>query len=297
MTRRNRSEMQIAPVIGLEFNYRIHADFVGPLKESTNGNLYIFTTLCELSKYFTATPVVDTSTVSAANALFKYFLVMGWPVSICTDNGPAFISSLMKQITKLCSIKHTNILIYSPRGLNVERNHKEMNTYIRCFCDRENDWESVLPFFVYSYNNTVHETTGLAPNFLVFGKVFSLPDALAQHKRSAFSYHDYVNNIRMNIEKGNELASERIMQRRLYNKERYDIVHNVKELPLTEKSLILVEKKKRKKHEPYYIGPFVVESIRGTTVTYRDKNRIVKCHRDMVKQAQATYGNENEINI
>ena len=44
------------------------------------------------------------------------FTKFGFPTHIHSDNGSAFINSIMGELTTMCKMKHTQSLLYTPQG-------------------------------------------------------------------------------------------------------------------------------------------------------------------------------------
>jgi hypothetical protein len=51
-----------------------------------------------------------------------------------------------------------------------ERSHKTVKTYLRNFVDKDNNWDTLLCYAMFTYNTTIHSSTGFTPYELIFGK-------------------------------------------------------------------------------------------------------------------------------
>ena len=81
---------------------RICMDIVGPLPETTSGNMYILTTQDELTRYATASALITTTAESVAQTFVECFICnYGIPDSILTNCGTNFLSDVFIKMCKL----------------------------------------------------------------------------------------------------------------------------------------------------------------------------------------------------
>ena len=118
------------------------------------------------------------------------------------------MSDLFKRLCKLLKILQLNTTAYHPESNGwLERTHKTMTEYLRCFCtSRNNDWDKWLPFACFVYNTTPHTKTKYTPYEIVFGRKGNLPGQLQQ--RTAPVYHDVKHKLQM----CHELARANLMK-------------------------------------------------------------------------------------
>jgi hypothetical protein len=124
---------------------KIYLDIVGPLSSTETGMKFILTCQDNLSKYLMATPIPNQSAEEVTNAFVKnIILVYGIPTEIVTDQGSNFMSDVFKRICKLFKIEKICTTAYHPQSNgSLERTHKTLVNYLRCFCDtKSNDWDT-----------------------------------------------------------------------------------------------------------------------------------------------------------
>jgi hypothetical protein len=86
---------------------RVTIDLIGELKPaSARGHRYVLTLVDVATRFPEAVPLKSIDSISVAEALVSIFARMGCPVEILSDNGPQFVSDLMKEVFRLLSIKH-----------------------------------------------------------------------------------------------------------------------------------------------------------------------------------------------
>ena len=99
------------PIIGTRFE-KVAIDLVGPLFMSDRKHRCILTMIDFATRYPIAIPMTSIETVDVAEALASIFAAVGIPREILSDRGSQFTSDLMKEITRLLSIKQLTTTPY-----------------------------------------------------------------------------------------------------------------------------------------------------------------------------------------
>jgi len=145
---------------------KIYLNTVGPLPITNEGYKYILTSQDNLSKYLIAIPTMtQTADEVSLNFLRHVVLHYGIPNSIVTDQGSQFMGDIFKRLCKLLKIHKLNTTAYRPESNGaLERTHKTMTEYLRCFCNpRNTDSDKWLPSACFVYNTTPHTMTKFTP--------------------------------------------------------------------------------------------------------------------------------------
>lgn len=290
--RHTHTPLQITSVAKTPFE-KIYIDFVGEISpNSSDGHKYIMTISCDLTKYVIMTPTFDSTALTAAKTIVEEVcLVFNFPKIIVSDNGPAFVSEIFKQMAKLLNIKHIKTAPYHPQSNGgIERYHRTLGQYIRSYTEKHPmTWHRFLPYFTFSYNTTVHSTTGFAPHTLVFGFDLEIPISV-RNSRPNYNYDSYHNELLTQLREAHARVRELIQKRKIENKKQYDS-NNHAELKLKRNDLVLLLKDVRKnKFESKYSGPYRVEQVLSPAVTkIRKDNKCVIIHNDKLKLARANY--------
>lgn len=144
-------------------------DFMGPLPSGHS--------LLVLVDYFSRfTEVVVMKQITAkrtVEVLHEVFCRFGVPESVRADNGPQFISDEMKRFCSEYGIELRRTTPYWPQANGeVERANKTILKNLKISQESgEGDWIWKLRSFLLMYNSTPHTTTGVAPSFLMFGRI------------------------------------------------------------------------------------------------------------------------------
>ena len=95
----------------------------------------------------------------------------GLPKKVVSDRGPQFIAEFMKELYWLLRIKLAATTAYHPQGDgHTEQVNQELEQYLRLFINqRQDDWDDLLPFAEFQYNNHVHTATQAVPFLLDTG--------------------------------------------------------------------------------------------------------------------------------
>jgi len=129
------------------------------------------------TKYVQVYPLPDHTASTAAQALVdNWVLLFGAPLRIHSDQGREFESGLFQSMLRLLGVKKTRTNPYCPQsdGL-VERFNRTLISALACTVDDfQSDWDLQVKFVTHAYNSTVHASTGMSPNRLLFGEEIRL---------------------------------------------------------------------------------------------------------------------------
>lgn len=288
VNKHTRAPLQITSVANHPFQ-RVYLDIYGPIP-SYNGQDYVLTTICELSKCVTATAIPNATALTVADTFIREVILrFGFVETIISDNGPCFIADILKEMAKLLRIRRILTTPYNPRANDVERFHRYLGNYIKTVIeDSKERWPDMLPYAVFTYNNTFNTATGFSPFEIVFGRTFELPPPIFT---PTYNYDSYINSVKENLKRCTQIAKENILKRKEQNQRQYNKNNTLKmiKLKLGDKFLMLKQGHKHK-FDKNYIGPYTVhEFVPPTTVVYKRGNKLCKIHIDKVKLAEANY--------
>ncbi|KAL0147780.1 hypothetical protein M9458_056923, partial [Cirrhinus mrigala] len=196
--------------VGTPFEHII-IDCVGPLTPSKTGCTYLFTVMCQATRYPAAYALRAITTIM--KCLSQFISVFGIPKIIQSDRGSNFTSKTFAAALRLLSVKHHLSSAYHAQSQGaLERFHATL--------------KSLLPWLLLAARGVVQESTGFCPNDLVFGhkvrtSLSVLNTELDQSKTPA-SLVDYVNGFRRKLFLSWKLASERLSAAQDKMKQRYD---------------------------------------------------------------------------
>uniref|UniRef100_A0A4W5JE97 Gypsy retrotransposon integrase-like protein 1 n=1 Tax=Hucho hucho TaxID=62062 RepID=A0A4W5JE97_9TELE len=119
------------PVLSQPFEYLI-IDCVGPLPRSKKGSSYLFTVMCQTTRFPAAYPLRSITTKSVLKALTQFFSLFGIPKVIQSDQGSNFTSNLFGQVLQQLHIKHNLSSAYHAQSQGaLERFHQTLKSLLR----------------------------------------------------------------------------------------------------------------------------------------------------------------------
>lgn len=265
---------------------KIYLDLVGPLDKDLEGNVYILSLQCELSKYVEAYPIQRKDTVSVARSFVNNFILRyGLPKTIVTDRGTEFMSETMSEVCKLLQIEKVNSTAYHHQSIGaLENTHKHLAAFLRTQCDGHPEtWSQWLQFWCFSFNTTVHTETKYSPYELIFGKSCNLPSNLTNDVvNPLYNPDNYVLELKYRLQLASKEARNNLVSRKIERKCLYDRKCN----PIEYKKgdLILLKNETGKKFDKLFNGPYPVLSENEPNVTIIKDNKQKTVHKNRTKK-------------
>ncbi|UYV73827.1 hypothetical protein LAZ67_11001042, partial [Cordylochernes scorpioides] len=210
---------------------RIGIDFVGPLP-STKRRRKCIIVLTDYYTRYAETKAVSEATVKEVSTFLieQIFLRHGAPRFLVSDRGSQFTSNLMKEVMKMCKVKHCFTTSYHPQtnGLTERLNRTLINMISMYVNTDQKNWDEILPFVTHSYNTTIQETTGYSPFFLLFGRepMSLLDDDNIPIDNNMNDYDEYIENYLDKIARTRQVVINNTEKTQERMKRNYDKKHN-----------------------------------------------------------------------
>ncbi|XP_072166473.1 uncharacterized protein [Diadema setosum] len=281
------------PLIDEPF-HRVAVDLVGPIVPVTSrGNRYILTLMDYATRYPEAVPLRNIDTTSVAEALFTIFSRVGFPHEMLTDRGTQFMSAVMKEVSRLMSIRHITTTPYHPacNGL-VEKFNGTMKQMLKKMCEeRPQDWDRYIDALLFAYREAPQASTGFAPFELLYGRAVRGPLMIVKEiwtddnaEPETKSTYQYVMDLREKLEDTCKLVHEHLRQ----SHDRYREQYNRKARPRSFKvgdEVLLLLPTDHNKLLMHWKGPFKVVGKIGK-LDYRIDlgTRTTTFHANLLKQ-------------
>lgn len=151
-------------------------DLVGPLPQSKKGYCYILV-VCDLfSKFSMCYPLRKANATKVVEHLENdVFLLFGVPKKIISDNGVQFKSREYRQLLNTYKVYPSYTAYYHPQANPTERVNRVIKTMLIAYVsENHREWDKYLPKVACALRSARHETTGLSPYFVNFGKEMTL---------------------------------------------------------------------------------------------------------------------------
>ena len=276
---------------------RVHIDIVGPFPETDEFKFkYIFTCIDAFSKFITLCPIRNMKATTIATTFIDNILTkFGTPVTVVSDNGKQFVSSIFKQLSKLFGFEHRLITPYNPQANGViERINRTIVNMLSVYTTSSN-WDSFLQMLCFTYNTSIHNTTSFSPFYVMFLRDPILPVdiVLKLAKNDNIFQKDFTSYIQeqaKHIYGTWEIVELEIRKSQERQKLYGDLSRKAKEHNIQEQDLVLIWKtyiKNDSKLMPHWVGPFRVLKINPPNLILKsigDKNKIFTEHLNKVKK-------------
>ena len=150
---------------------RVGLGIVGPLTATPNGNKYLFVLVDYFTKWVEAkvTKTIDANDV--IEFLKDVFSRHGLPEVIITDNWRQFILGITKAMVDLYG---SWIRFITPRhpeaNGQVENTNHEIEKVLRYICDKQENWDELLPSALWALWTSKSSVTGFSSFELLYGR-------------------------------------------------------------------------------------------------------------------------------
>src|SRR6202522_1204988 len=140
----------------------VSVDFISELPEA-NGKDCVMVVVDSVTK---RSHFVDTNTTISASGSARLYVKHVWkhhglPGKMLSDRGPQFVAEFTRELYRLLGINLAATTAYPPQGDGqTERVNQEVEQYLRIFINqRQDNWDKLLPFAEFQYNNHIHSAT------------------------------------------------------------------------------------------------------------------------------------------
>ena len=295
--------MQVAKLADSPFS-RVSVDLIGPLPVTTPHRFkYILMYVDNASRYAETIPLRDINASTVADALFEIGTRVGFPTTLCSDNGAQFTSEMFSQYMILLGSRHIRSSPYHAAGNGiVERLNGTLKVCLSKLAQEvPTVWDEYLPAVMFCYRDSPHASTGYSPFEVVYGHQVRGPLEFLKEcfespmlEQEDYDLHEYVLNLKSCLRETCKLAREHLRESQLKNKVLFDKRARTRMLCPGDKVLILLPTSSHKLLLKW-CGPYVV-TARLSPVLYRvhveDSDRIY--HINLLKEYHAnSHDSEN----
>ncbi|XP_067659772.1 uncharacterized protein [Haliotis asinina] len=259
------------PLIETPFE-RVAVDLIGPIYPVTDrGNRYILTVVDYATRYPEAVALPRIETEYVAEALLEIFCRVGVPKEILTDMGSQFTSAVMKEVSRLLSLKQLTTTPYHPmcNGL-VERFNGTLKTMLkRLSAERPQDWDRYIPALLFAYREVPQESLGFAPFDLLYGRKIRGPVQILRElwtkdiaNNEVRTTYEYVVDLQNRIEDTMRLAHQELKKASGRYQKYYNARSKDRKMVPGDKVLVLLPTNQNKLLLQWK-GPYIIEERFG----------------------------------
>uniref|UniRef100_A0A914E400 RNA-directed DNA polymerase n=1 Tax=Acrobeloides nanus TaxID=290746 RepID=A0A914E400_9BILA len=246
---------------------------------TTRGNKYALVMVDHFTKYLIAIPLLDKSSESVARAIVEnLILTHGSPKKLHSDKGTEFLNKIMDTLINVLKIGYSTTSGYNPRANGVvERANGSIISMLRKSCPIPQEWDERLPYCVFAYNITPHESTGESPFYSIFGRDVSFPsdlDSSLLPTKYMVDLEDYQWMIAQNIDDVTTKIRNTLERQRLKFKYYYDKNKKAIENKYHVGQRVMLYNPRlpngnNKKLEWRFFGPFIIEKLENNNALVR----------------------------
>ena len=176
--RKTPASSQRAPLVSISTQFPLELVCIHflTLEQSKGGHHNILVITDHFTRYAQAIPTRNqTADYSTDNFIVHY----GIPQRIHSDQGANVESKIVKELCTLTGMKKSRTTNYHPMGNGMcERFNHTLLGMLGTTCmeqRQQSNWKAYVAPMVHAYNCTRHESTGVSPYFLMFGRHPILP--------------------------------------------------------------------------------------------------------------------------
>ena len=290
---------------------RIAIDILGELPETPRGNKYIVVIGDYFTKWTEALPIPNMEACTVAKVLVENVLCrFGIPQVIHSDQGRQFESNLFQEMCKLLGIHKTRTTPYHPQSDGmVERFNRTLAAMLSAYVsENHRDWDEQLPYVTMAYRSTEHETTGMSPNMLMFGREVSTPLDLVYelpNLSKPIPNNQWVWELRDRIERSHALVRQYTQQAMHRQKRNRDSRTSFETFKIGDQVFVHFPVKKvgtSAKLTPFWRGPFKVtgklsEVLYKVNCGRNNAEQIIHCDRIKLCRQQVLRGELEQSDI
>ena len=269
-------------------------DLIGPIHPpSDKGHRYLLTIMDYSTRYPEAIPLTNIDTETVAEALVEVYARVGIPHEVLTDMGSQFVSDIMKEVSRLLSIKRLVCTPYHPicNGL-VEKWNGNFKLMLKRMCaERPRDWHRYVAPLLFAYREAPNDSLKFSPFELLFGRKVRGPmDILRQLwtkediSPEIKTTYQYVVDLKQRLSDTCELAHDMLSRSQSKYKTYYDRKARPRTLQEGEQVLILLPTD-RNKLLMQWRGPYtVVKKINEFDYRIKVNNKVKSFHINNLKK-------------
>ncbi len=247
---------------------RLGVDFLGPFPKSKAGNKYVIIAVDYFTKWVVAKATPSSKTGEVIDFFIKRIVLQhGAPSFLISDRGEGLKSNFIEELLKAMTTNHLVTTAYHPQcnGLVERFNHTFSQMMSMYVSSNHKDWDETIDFVTFGYNTSRHESTGLTPFFMFYGREAVLPIdvALGNNPNPVHcnAPNSSVQDIMTRLLNAREMVKRRMLVVQARQKLRYDSSHQQKIYNVGDIVLVyrpLRQKGKATKLLHHYHGPFKI---------------------------------------
>ena len=258
----------------------VSVDLMGPLPSGDS----ILVVVDYFSRFYEIDILRSTTTDKVIESLEKVFSRHGYPVTIKSDNGPQFIAAEFIDYCKTINVKPIKVTArWAQANGEVERQNRSLLKRLQIAQAEKKNWKSELLTYLLAYRSMPHNTTGVSPAELLFGRKL-------RTKIPELNEREYVSH---------QAVRDHDAEQKAKSKEYADRARGAKLSEIMPGDQVLVKQDKSNKLDtPFAPKPFtIVEKIGNSVVVQSQEGVKYSRNTSHVKKFHSAEEKENPENV
>ncbi|XP_025636025.1 uncharacterized protein [Arachis hypogaea] len=158
--------------------YRWGLDILGPFPTAPGQVKFLLVSIDYFSKWIEAQPLAKITAEKVRSFIWRNIICrFGIPKEIISDNGRQFTDNKLGLFLKNFNIQHRFSSVEHPQtnGQAEAANRVVLQAIKKKLDNAKGEWAELIPEVLWSYNTTIHNTTGETPFKLVYGSEALIP--------------------------------------------------------------------------------------------------------------------------
>jgi transposase InsO family protein len=275
---RKKGETPLEPIkkITLPF-YQVSIDVMGPLPITLSDKRYIVVAIDHFTKWIEARALEQADAQSIVQFTHDEIICRhGTPNVITTDRGSEFDNTLFRNFLHTYQIQHRMTTAYHPQGNGqVERVNATIKNLLAKITPKNGDWSHYLSSALFATRAATQASTRFSPAELLHGYRFRHPFDDRDYGVTEKDPEIYAREELSRLQEIRTKSGEFIKKAQDRQKKGHDNkTHMLEPLNIGDQVLLyrnIVEASWSAKLQPKWEGPFLIQSIKGTTYRLRTK--------------------------
>ncbi|XP_077564545.1 LOW QUALITY PROTEIN: uncharacterized protein LOC144180009 [Haemaphysalis longicornis] len=268
--RRLSDRVPIVPLTRPDHPFQlVNVDIIGPLDvPSGRGHKYALCMVDLCTRWPEVVCLRSLTATATCEALLTIFSRTGIPELICSDQGTNFTSQLTQSfLERLGCAPRFSTPEHPESNGTVERWNRVLKNMLFHVIEKDpRNWDRLVPFVLWAYREVPHDTTGVAPFRMLYGRNPTGPLAILQHSWTGElpvpgtlkeEPAKYLRQLREQLEVAAEVAGLTANARQGSYAQAYNRTARNKTFSVGEQVLLFDTESKRKT-APRWLGPFTV---------------------------------------
>lgn len=172
--RKQTDRVPITPLVRPQYPFqKVNVDVIGAIDPPTSSSYRYALCIVDLcTRWPEVVCLRSLSAKATCNALLTVFARTGIPETICSDCGTNFTAALTNEfLTSLgCSPRFSTPDHPESNGAVERWNREFKNMLFHVIEEHVRDWDKFIPFLLWAYREVPHDTTGVSPFLMLYGR-------------------------------------------------------------------------------------------------------------------------------